>query len=132
MKKKVETTQKRSEESQNQHKITVSRIEETLQMTEEELKETKDKILKIENARGESNILQDYTSRLLSTHPLYASILILLNLGGVLDLPTLAMSVGAHPRKLKQMLDELVTKGLITISSDDPPMVSTVMTELIR
>ncbi|GAF87088.1 unnamed protein product [marine sediment metagenome] len=42
------------------------------------------------------------------------------------------MSVGAHTLKLKQMLDELVTKGLITISSDDPPMVSTVMTEFIN
>ena len=89
--------------------------------------ETKEKLLHAETARGESNLLQDYTSRLLSTHPLYASILILINLGGILDLPTLAMSVGAHPRKLRQMLDELVTKGLITISSDDPPTVSTVM-----
>ncbi|MHA1206424.1 MAG: hypothetical protein ACTSSO_02510 [Candidatus Hodarchaeales archaeon] len=127
MTKKLETTQKRSEESQNQQKITVSRLEEELQMIEEELMETKEKLLHAETARGESNLLQDYTSRLLSTHPLYASILILINLGGILDLPTLAMSVGAHPRKLRQMLDELVTKGLITISSDDPPTVSTVM-----
>ena len=126
-KKKLETTLKRSEESQNQHKITVLRLEEAMQMTEDELKEMKEKLLKAETARGESNIIQDYTSRLLSTHPLYASILILINLGGILDLPTLAMSVGAHPLKLKQMLDELVTKGLITISSDDPPTVSTVM-----
>ena len=127
MTKKLETTQKRSEESQNQQKITVSRLEEELQMTEEELVEEKEKLLKAETARGESNLLQEYTSRLLSTHPLYASILILINLGGILDLPTLAMSVGAHPRKLRQMLEELVTKGLITISSDDPPTVSTVM-----
>ncbi|MCK4849245.1 MAG: hypothetical protein KAT16_09480 [Candidatus Heimdallarchaeota archaeon] len=126
-KKKLETTLKRSEESQNQHKITVSRLEEAIQMTEDEVKEMKEKFLKEETARSESNIIQDYTSRLLSTHPLYASILILINLGGILDLPTLAMSVGAHPLKLKQMLDELVTKGLITISSDDPPTVSTVM-----
>jgi len=127
MKKKLETTLKRSEESQNQHKITVSRLEEALQMTEEELKEIQEKLLLADTARSESNLLQDYTSRLLSTHPLYASILILINLGGILDLSTLAMSVGAHPRKLRQMLEELVTKGLITISSDDPPTVSTVM-----
>ena len=131
-KKKLETTLNRSEEAQNRHKVTVSRLEEALQMTEEQLTEMKEKLVKAETARSRSNILQDYTSRLLSTHPLYASILILLNLGGVLDLPTLAMSVGAHTLKLKQMLDELVTKGLITISSDDPPMVSTVMTEFIN
>ena len=127
MEKKLETTLKRSEESQNQHTITVSRLEEALQITDEELMEMKEKLQQAETARSESNILQDYTSRLLSTHPLYASILILINLGGILDLPTLAMSVGAHPLKLKQMLGELVTKGLITISSDDPPTVSTVM-----
>ena len=131
-KKKLETTLNRSEEAQNRHKVTVSRLEEALQMTEEQLTEMKEKLVKAETARSRSNILQDYTSRLLSTHPLYASILILLNLGGVLDLPTLAMSVGAHTLKLKQMLDELVTKGLITISSDDPPMVSTVMTEFFN
>ena len=131
-KKKLETTLNRSEEAQNRHKVTVSRLEEALLMTEEELTEMKEKLVQAETARSRSNILQDYTSRLLSTHPLYASILILLNLGGVLDLPTLAMSVGAHTLKLKQMLDELVTKGLITISSDDPPMVSTVMTEFIN
>ncbi|MFX0050034.1 MAG: hypothetical protein ACFE8U_01955, partial [Candidatus Hermodarchaeota archaeon] len=61
--------------------------------------------------------------------PLYQSILILLNLGGSLDLPTMAMSVGAHPLKLRQMLEDLVTKGLISISSDDPPVVTTIMTE---
>ena len=131
-KKKLDTTLNRSEEAQNRHKVTVSRLEEALQMTEEQLTEMKEKLVKAETARSRSNILQDYTSRLLSTHPLYASILILLNLGGVLDLPTLAMSVGAHTLKLKQMLDELVTKGLITISSDDPPMVSTVMTEFFN
>jgi len=127
MKKKLETTLKRSEESQSQHKITVTRLEEALQMVEDELKEMTEKLRQERTARSESSILQDYTSRLLSTHPLYASVLILLNLGGVLDLPTLAMSVGAHTLKLKQMLDELVIKGLITISTDDPPMVSIVM-----
>jgi chromosome segregation ATPase len=127
MKNKLETIMKRSEESQNQHKITVTRLEEAVQMTEEELTEMKEKFRLAETARSESNILQDYTSRLLSTHPLYASILILLNLGGILDLPTLAMSVGAHTLKLKQMLDELVIKGLIHISADNPPMVSIVM-----
>ena len=50
-----------------------------------------------------------------------------MNLGGSLDLPTLAMSVGAHPLKIKQMMEDLVTKGLITISSDDPPIIQTVM-----
>ena len=129
-KRKLETTIKRSEEAQNRHKVTVLRLEEAIQLSEEELTDLREKLVQAETARSESNILQDYTSRLLSTHPLYASILILLNLGGVLDLPTLAMSVGAHTLKLKQMLDELVTKGLITISSDDPPMVSTVMTEV--
>ena len=128
-KKKLEATLARAEDAENRHKVTVSRLEEELQMAEEQQTDLKEKLLAAETARSRSNIIQDYTSRLLSTHPLYASILILLNLGGVLDLPTLAMSVGAHPLKLKQMLDELVTKGLIMISADDPPMISTVMTE---
>jgi len=83
--------------------------------------------LGMKTQRSEEYVLRDYTERLLSTHPLYASVLILLNLGGVLDLPTLAMSVGAHPLKLRQMLEDLVTKGLITISNDDPPTIAAVM-----
>jgi hypothetical protein len=42
------------------------------------------------------------------------------------------MSVGAHPLKLKQMLDDLVTKGLITISNDDPPIIRAVMGETLE
>ena len=108
---------------------TLKRLKEVVQV-KNELKESQEKLAKAHSERMESNILRDYTERLLSTHPLYASILILLNLGGVLDLPTLAMSVGAHPLKLKQMLGELVTKGLITLSADDPPMVTAVMAQM--
>lgn len=125
--KKVETLTFRSEESAKQHKITIDRLEETLKITEEELKVSQENLTKALTEKLEKNVLLDYTQKLLSTHPLYASILILLNLGGVLDLPTLAMSVGAHPLKLMQMLEELVNKGLITVSSDDPPMISAVM-----
>jgi len=124
---RLETEIKRHEESEKQHKVTVSRLEEAVIMTEEEKNRVQEQLTKVYNERTERNLLLDYTSRLLSTHPLYASILILLNLGGALDLPTMAMSVGAHPLKLKQMLEELVTKGLISISSDDPPMVHTIM-----
>lgn len=125
--KKVETLTFRSEETRKQNKITIDRLEEALKIAEEELNESQEKLTKAVTEKLEKNVLLDYTQRLLSTHPLYASILILLNLGGVLDLPTLAMSVGAHPLKLMQMLEELVNKGLITISSSDPPMISAVM-----
>jgi chromosome segregation ATPase len=127
MRNKLETITKRSEEAETRHKITLGRLEEALQIAEEESNDLKQKLSEAASERLERNVLLEYTQRLLSTHPLYASILILLNLGGVLDLPTLAMSVGAHPLKLKQMLMELVHKGLITLSNDDPPMISAVM-----
>ena len=118
---------KQHEESATHHKTTLSRMEETITMSEDEIRDLKEKLTKVSDERSERNMLLDYTSRLLSTHPLYASILILMNLGGSLDLPTLAMSVGAHPLKLKQMMEDLETKGLITISSDDPAVIQTVM-----
>ncbi|HKZ40592.1 MAG TPA: hypothetical protein VJ044_06490 [Candidatus Hodarchaeales archaeon] len=65
----------------------------------------------------------NYTQRLLSTHPLYASILILINLGGSVPLTTLAKSVGVHSLKLRQMLEELVEKHLIVVSDSNPPIV---------
>lgn len=117
----------RHEEDKQQHKITVTRLEEAVAMAEDEQRVLQEKVDKITEERLERNVLMDYTQRLLSTHPLYASVLILLNLGGSLDLPTMARSVGAHSIKLKQMLEELVSKGLITISSDDPPIVTAMM-----
>lgn len=77
--------------------------------------------IKISSQMGDRVL--DYTERLLSTHPLYASVLILMNLGGSLDLPTLAKSVGAHPLKLVQMLEDVAKAGLITISKDAPPII---------
>ena len=118
---------KRHEEAVKQHKITLSRLEEELALAGSTQFKLQEKLAKVYNERTERNILIDYTQRLLSTHPLFASILILINLGGSLDLPTLAMSVGAHPLKLRQMLEDLVTKGLITISSEDPPIITAVM-----
>ena len=117
----------RNKEAEKQHKKTVTRLEESLTMAEEEQQSLQEKLTKIFDETSERNLLLEYTQRLLSTHPLYASILILLNLGGTLDISTLAMSVGAHPLKLRQMLNDLVTKGLITISPEDPPIVSAVM-----
>ncbi|MHA1993244.1 MAG: hypothetical protein ACW97Z_01760 [Candidatus Hodarchaeales archaeon] len=124
---KLETQNQRLEDTTRQHKITVGRLEEAVTIAEDELSVAKAELAKAITERLEKNVLLDYTQRLLSTHPLYASILILLNLGGVLDLSTLAMSVGAHPLKLRQMLEDLVTKGLITISEDDPPTIAAVM-----
>ena len=117
----------RHEEDAKQHKITVSRLEESLAMVEEEQQVLQEKLAKVYDERTQRNLILEFTQRLLSTHPLYASILILLNLGGSLDLPTLAMSVGAHPIKLKQMLEELVSRNLISITSDDPPIVNAIM-----
>ena len=119
----------RYEKTDKQHKKTVARLEESLAVAEEEQNSLQVKLTKIVDETSERNVLLEYTQRLLSTHPLYASILILINLGGSLDISTLALSVGAHPLKLKQMLDEFVTKGLITISHDDPPIISAVMGE---
>ena len=99
----------RHEEDTKQQKITVSRLEEAITMSEEEQQVLQEKLTQVYDERSERNLLLEYTQRLLSTHPLYAAILILLNLGGSLDLPTLAMSVGAHSIKLKQMLGDLVT-----------------------
>ncbi|MFW9905217.1 MAG: hypothetical protein ACFFFH_12835 [Candidatus Thorarchaeota archaeon] len=114
----------RHEADSKQHKITVSRLEEALTMAEQEQQTLQEKLAQVYDERSQRNLILEYTQRLLSTHPLYASILILLNLGGSLDLPTLAMSVGAHPTRLKQMLEEeLVSRNLITISPDDPPIV---------
>ncbi|MFX0014701.1 MAG: hypothetical protein ACFFB2_06125 [Promethearchaeota archaeon] len=117
----------RHENEFKQHKVTVSRLEEALAMAEEEQQNLQNKLTEVINERSQRNMVLEFTQRLLSTHPLYASILILLNLGGSLDLPTLAMSVGAHPIKLKQMLEELVSRNLISISSDDPPIVEAIM-----
>ncbi|MFX1505559.1 MAG: hypothetical protein ACFFDC_05525 [Promethearchaeota archaeon] len=118
----------RHEADSKQHKMTVSRLEEALNMAEEEQHTLQEKLNQVYDERSQRNLILEYTQRLLSTHPLYASILILLNLGGVLDLPTLAMSVGAHPTRLKQMLEEeLVSRNLITISLDDPPIVRATM-----
>ncbi|MFX0085875.1 MAG: hypothetical protein ACFFAU_09380 [Candidatus Hodarchaeota archaeon] len=117
----------RYEEADKQHKKTVTRLEESLTMAEEEQRELQEELTKIVNETTQRSYILEYVQRLLSTHPLYASILILLNLGGSLDISTMAMSVGAHPLKLKQMLDDLVSKGLITISHDDPPIVTAVM-----
>ena len=117
----------RHEEDIKQHRTTVSRLEEAFSMSEEEQRVLQEKLTQVYNERTERNLLLDYTDRLLSTHPLYASILILLNLGGSLDLPTLARSVGAHTIKLRQMLEDLVSKNLITITTDDPPIVNAVM-----
>jgi DNA repair exonuclease SbcCD ATPase subunit len=114
----------RHEADSKQHKITVSRLEEALAMAEQEQHTLQEKLAQVYDERSQRNLILEYTQRLLSTHPLYASILILLNLGGSLDLPTLAMSVGAHPTRLKQMLqEELVSRNLITLSNDDPPIV---------
>jgi hypothetical protein len=115
------------EEDTKQHKTTVSRLQEAITMSEEEQRVLQEKLTKVYDETSKRNLLMDYTRRLLSTHPLYASVLILLNLGGSLDLSTLAMSVGAHPIKLKQMLGDLVAKNLITINTDDPPIVTAVM-----
>jgi len=120
---------RRHEESDEQHKITVTRMEETIKLSEEEIIKFQEKLKQVYDEREDRNLLLDYTQRLLSNHPLYASILILLNLGGTLDLPTMARSVGAHTVKLRQMLEELVTRGLISITDTDPPTVSAIMTQ---
>jgi len=127
MREQLKNEVKRHEEAVKQHKTTVSRLEEELAMAGSAQIKLQEKLAKVYDERTERNILIDYTQRLLSTHPLFASILILLNLGGTLDLPTMAMSVGAHPLKLRQMLEDLVTKGLISVSSEDPPIVTAVM-----
>ena len=122
----------RYEEADKQHKKTVTRLEESLVFAEEEQSALQKDLSKIQEETTERRVLLEYTQRLLSNHPLYASVLILLNLGGSLDISTLAKSVGAHPLKLKQMLDDLATKGLITISTDDPPIITAVMGEMVE
>ncbi|MFW9853500.1 MAG: hypothetical protein ACFFFG_00470 [Candidatus Thorarchaeota archaeon] len=104
----------------NHYKTMIDQLEEELQNLKKQLEE-------VSAVQNEQNLLVDYTERLLSSHPLYASVLILLNLGGSLDLSTMAKSVGAHPVKLHGMLLELVDKGLIRISDDDPPVVQAIM-----
>ncbi|NHJ00713.1 MAG: hypothetical protein EAX86_01170 [Candidatus Heimdallarchaeota archaeon] len=127
MRVRLQNEMDRSVKTEKQHKTTVNRLEESLIMSEDENLELKEKLQKVSQETFERNLLLDYTQRLLSSHPLYASILILLNLGGSLDLPTLAMSVGAHPRKLRQMLEDLVSRNLISITPDDPPVVIALM-----
>ncbi len=132
MQSRLKNELQRYEEADKQHKKTVTRLEESLVFAEEEQSTLQQELTRIQEETTERRVLLEYTQRLLSNHPLYASVLILLNLGGSLDISTLAMSVGAHPLKLKQMLDELVTKGLITISKDDPPIVSAIMGETLE
>jgi chromosome segregation ATPase len=126
---RLENEIRRHEESEKQHKTTITRMEETIKQSEEEIGKLQEKLQLVYDERADRNLLLDYTQRLLSNHPLYASILILLNLGGTLDLPTMARSVGAHTVKLRQMLEELVTRGLISITDTDPPMVNAIMTQ---
>ncbi|MHA2075280.1 MAG: hypothetical protein ACXACU_17495 [Candidatus Hodarchaeales archaeon] len=132
MQSRLKNELKRYEEADKQHKKTVTRLEESFAFAEAEQRVLQEELTKIQAETTERRVLLEYTQRLLSNHPLYASVLILLNLGGSLDISTLAMSVGAHPLKLKQMLDDLVTKGLITISNDDPPIIRAVMGETLE
>lgn len=114
----------KSKESADQYEKTIKRLEESITMAEGEQQALKDRIDQITQEKTEGGMLLDYTQRLLSSHPLYGSVLILMNLGGTMDLATLAKSVGAHPVRLLQMMEELSQKGLISISMDDPPIIS--------
>ncbi|MHA2364903.1 MAG: hypothetical protein ACXAC7_13185 [Candidatus Hodarchaeales archaeon] len=116
-----------TEKVEKQYKNTIRVMEEELALAEEEKKKLRTSSIVVEQKGGD--MVLDYTQRLLSTHPLYASMTILNNLGGSMPLPTLAKSVGAHPIKLRQMLEEIVEKGLLSISNDNPPVVAIVDVE---
>ena len=68
----------------------------------------------------------NFIESLLSTHPLYSSVMILANLGGTMPLNTLAKSVGAAPLRLRHLLDELVERKLIEIGEGENPKVTIV------
>jgi hypothetical protein len=78
--------------------------------------------LKFRIDRGSKTL--NFIQTLLSTHPLYSSIMILADLGGSLPLDKLAKSVGAAPLRLRHLLTELAERGLIEIGEGDNPQVT--------
>ena len=114
---------KHREDIDAQYKNTIHILEEELTLVEKEKKKLEQKLTELETQPQKGTLVLNYLQKVLSTHPLYSAIIILMNLGGSMPLPTLAKAVGAHPLKLRQMLEDVVNVGLIRISNDDPPII---------
>jgi DNA repair exonuclease SbcCD ATPase subunit len=93
---------------------------------EEELAKLNKDYQELKNTIDISSKTLNFIQSMLSTHPLYSSIMILANLGGTLPLDTLAKSVGAAPLRLRHLMEELVERELITIGEGDNPTVKIV------
>ena len=119
---------KHREDIENQYKTTIHLLEEELSVVEKEKKKVEHKLREFETQPQKGTLVLNYLQKVLSTHPLYSAIIILMNLGGSMPLPTLAKAVGAHPIKLRQMLEDVMNVGLIKISNDDPPIIEVIET----
>ena len=78
--------------------------------------------LKFRLERGHKTL--NFIQSLLSTHPLYSSVMILSDLGGALPLDKLAKSVGVAPIRMRQLLSELAERGLIEIGEGENPLIT--------
>lgn len=124
---KLKQEQEKSILNEQKYKDELKMLNEELDMAKIEIKDVKEsrQVYGVD-APNTTTMILNYTQRLLSTHPLYAAMLILINLGGSMPMPSLAKSVGANPLRLREFLKDLELKGLVTISEDKPPVVEIV------
>ncbi|OLS18446.1 MAG: hypothetical protein HeimC3_49160 [Candidatus Heimdallarchaeota archaeon LC_3] len=131
---KIESMESQITQEQDKISDITKKYENEIKLLKEELELAKAEVKTRSSARiiygveapHTTALILNYTQRILSTHPLYAAMLILINLGGSMPMSSLAKSVGANPLRLKEFISELETKGLVTISDDNPPIVEIV------
>jgi hypothetical protein len=126
LKKQLAEEQKKSEELAQQQTKMIQLLEQDLLRAKEEVKTLQEKLSVQSGPRFQGVMVLNYIQRVLSTHPLYSAMLILINLGGSMNIVSLAKSVGVHPLKLRQMLEEFEEKGLVKISKEEPAVVEIV------
>jgi hypothetical protein len=124
---KIKQEQENITEIQLKHENELKMLKEELELSKSETQAAIEsrEVYGVE-APNTTALILNYTQRLLSTHPLYAAMLILINLGGSMPMPSLAKSVGANPLKLRDFLADLELKGLVKVSEDKPPIVEIV------
>ncbi|MFW9930831.1 MAG: hypothetical protein ACFFD1_15690 [Candidatus Thorarchaeota archaeon] len=110
---------------QTKSQETIDNYDKEIKMLKEELEIAKNQTetIRRDESPFSTKLILNYTQKLLSTHPFYAAMLILINLGGTMPMSSLAKSVGANPMRLKEFLIELQQKGLVRITDDVSPVV---------
>ena len=112
----TETKIKEIEQKNRNYREEIEKDEEKIKKTEKEYSDLKETI-------DISSKTLNFIQSMLSTHPLYSSIMILANLGGTMTLDALAKSVGAAPLRLRHLMEDLVERELIVIEDGENPKV---------